>query len=297
MYVDSHVHLQPHGEAPAMTLERIELYVEQGSTRGVGRIALTEHLFRFTEAFDHLYGWWDLDGEDPSMIAATEAYWRDHVSGTIADYVRTVEQAKSAGLPVLLGIELDWIPGRAEELARLLAPYDWDVVLGSVHWIGAWGFDSLSDDVFAPAWNRRDIDDTFETYGALVSDLAAAQLADVLAHPDLPKLAGHRPASPTSLHDTILAAAQNANCAIEVNANGYNKPCAAPYPAPEMLSKARAAGLSITLASDAHRPQAVGQSFDELAAYARGAGYQSFISFEQRKAVEHALPATPFQSK
>jgi len=291
MYVDSHVHLQPHGEAPPMTRERIDLYVESGRARGVERIALTEHLFRFREAFDLLNGWWQIDGEDPALVAATEAYWRDHVSGTMADYVRLVEQAKSAGVPVLLGIELDWIPGREDDLRRLLQPYDWDIVLGSVHWIGAWSFDSLSEDVFVREWRNRDADVAFGQYAALLRDLASSRLADVLAHPDLPKLTGHRPKSLTPLHSAIVESAKAAGCALELNANGYNKPCAEPYPALAVLEQARAAGLSITLASDAHRPELAGQRFDDLAALARRAGYGSFVSFEQRRAVEHSLVA------
>jgi histidinol-phosphatase (PHP family) len=291
MYVDSHVHLQPHGEAPPMTRERIDLYVESGRANGVERIALTEHLFRFREAFELLQGWWQIDGEDPALVAATEAYWRDHVSGTMADYARLVERAKSAGLPVLLGIEMDWIPGREEDMRRLLQPYDWDIVLGSVHWIGAWSFDTTSDDIFWPEWRKRDATVVFDQYAALLSDLAASRLADVLAHPDLPKLAGHRPASFTPLHGAIVRAATDAGCALELNANGYNKPCVEPYPAFAVLEQARHAGISITLASDAHRPELVGQRFDDLAAFARSAGYESFVSFEQRRASQRSLPA------
>ena len=291
MYVDSHVHLQPHGEAPLMTRQRIELYLKHACANGIEQIALTEHLFRFRDAFDMLHGWWQIDGEDPALIAATEAYWRDHVSGTMADYVRVVEQAKSAGLPVSLGIELDWIPGRAEDLRHLLQPFDWDVVLGSVHWIGAWSFDSLSDEVFAREWARRDIDFVFDQYSTLLRDLASSGLADVLAHPDLPKLAGHRPTSFTPLHSAIIEAAGYGSCALELNANGYNKPCAEPYPAFDVLTRAKDRGLSITLASDAHEPQRVGQRFDDLATFARRAGYDEFVSFERRIPARHALPA------
>jgi histidinol-phosphatase (PHP family) len=290
MYSDSHVHLQPHGEAPPMTRERIELYVESARAHGVEQIALTEHLFRFREAFDLLAGWWQIGGEDPALITATEAYWRDHVSGTMADYVRVVEGAKTAGLPVLLGIELDWIPGRADDLRRLLEPYDWDVVLGSVHWIGAWSFDSTGDEIFWPQWELRDTTTTFQQYAGLLSNLASSGLADVLAHPDLPKLAGHRPASYTPLHDAIVRAATEAGCALEVNSNGYNKRCQEPYPAPDVLRAAHSARVPITLASDAHRPERVGQRFDDIAAYAERAGYKSYVSFEQRHAIERALP-------
>jgi histidinol-phosphatase (PHP family) len=275
-------------------MERLEEYVQQALERGVERIAITEHLFRFQEAFDALAGWWEIDGDDPALIAATEAYWQDHVSGTMAAYADLIEAAKLAGLPVLLGIELDWIPGRAEDLRRLIAPYDWDIVLGSVHWIGAWGFDNTSDDIFWPEWRNRDMDTVCDQYSGLLQDLAASGLADVLAHPDLPKLAGHRPASFTPLHESIVRAASSAGCAIELNGNGRNKPCAEPYPASAVLKRARDEGLSITLASDAHRPEQVGWRFEELAQYARDAGYESFVAFEGRRATRFdlALAAT-----
>ena len=289
MYVDSHVHLQPHGEAPPMTRERIEMYLEGARANGVERIAITEHLFRFQEAFDLLHGWWNADEQDPALSKMSEDYWREHVSGSVADYVRLIEDAKSAGLPVLLGLELDWIAGRGDDLRRFLAPYDWDVVLGSVHWIGAFGFDHLSDPLVVAEWERRDIDGVFGDYSALLRDLAASGLCDVLAHPDLPKLAGHRPTSFTPLHEAIVEAAADGQCAVEVNANGYRKVVAEPYPALPVLERAHAAGLPITLASDAHHPERVGQRFDDIAAFAAQAGYREFVSYEARQRTAHPL--------
>lgn len=290
MYVDSHVHLQPHGEKPPVTRERIEQYLEVARRRGVEQVAFTEHLFRFEEAYRLLYGWWDADRDHPQLRATTAAYWRDHVSMSVADYVRTVEEAKSAGLPVLLGLEMDWLTGRADELRAFLEPYAWDIVLGSVHWIGAWGFDSASREPDAAEWRLRDIDGVYADYAALLRELASAGLCDVLAHSDLPKIFGHRPTSLTPLHDAIVEAAQAGGCAVEMNSHGWNKPCAEAYPAPPVLERARAAGLPITLASDAHQPERVGERFDDLAAIAARAGYEEFVSFRERRAVAHPLP-------
>ena len=103
MLTDSHVHLQPHGERPPITIERIERYVEAGRANGVERIALTEHLFRFEEAYRLLHGWWD-DDPDAQLGSLAKAYWNDHVSGTVADYVRVVEGLQEFGDLVELNI-------------------------------------------------------------------------------------------------------------------------------------------------------------------------------------------------
>jgi histidinol-phosphatase (PHP family) len=287
MYVDSHVHLQPHGQAPAITVERIEEYVGVAHERDVERIAITEHLFRFREAYDALEGWWDAD-PNASLAATAKAYWQDHVSTSLAEYVRVVEAAKSRGLPVLLGIEMDWITGRGDELRRLLAPYDWDIVLGSVHWIGAWGIDSGTV-INHAEWSLRDPDEAFDGYASLLREVAGSGLCDVLAHPDLPKLFGHRPTSFTPLHEAIVGSAAGSELAIELSSAGWNKPVAEQYPAAAVLERARASELPITLASDAHTPDRVGERFDDLAAIARRAGYKEFVSYEARRARAHGF--------
>lgn len=284
--IDCHTHLQPHGQQPPMTRERIEQYVAVARGRGLAQVAFTEHLFRFREAFDLLYGWWDAD-PDPALASLARQYWEDHVSGSVADYVRTVEAAKRDGLPVLLGLEMDWIPGHAAALAQFLAPYDWDIVLGSVHYIGAFGFD---DEQFAAEWDRRETAAVWDDYGALVRELAESGLVDALAHPDLPKVFGRRPHDETPLHDAILSGAAVHGTALELNSNGLRK-CGEIYPALPLLERARRLGLPITLASDAHTPGRVGEHFDRLTAWARSAGYEEAVGFVGRKRQPYALPA------
>jgi histidinol-phosphatase (PHP family) len=283
--IDCHTHLQPHGAQPPMTLERIGAYVRVAQERGVERIAITEHLFRFREAFDALHGWWD-DDSDPQLARMAEAYWRDHVSGTMADYARVVEQAKTAGMPVLLGLEMDWIRGRGEQLEALLRPYDWDIVLGSVHYIGAFGFD---DERFLAEWDRRAVGDVWAEYGALAREAGESGLVDALSHPDLPKVFRRRPDDERPLHDAVLAGARAHGVALELNSNGLRKPCAEIYPALPLLERAHALGLPITLASDAHTPERAGEAFDALASWARRAGYGEAVGFVDRAPVAYAL--------
>jgi len=278
MLIDAHVHLQPHGQRPPITRARLEQYVETALANGLDGIVFTEHLFRFREAYDLLDGWWYAD-PDARLAAAAAAYWQDHVNLQLTEYVALIEQAKSDGLPVLLGMEMDWLPGKAEVLRTILAPYAWDVVLGSVHWIGGFGFDIDGAD---PEWSARGPDRVFGEYAQLIEELAASGLVDVLAHPDLPKLFGHQPRSFAPLHARIVAAAVRGGCALEINTNGLRKPVGELYPAPDLLRAAHRAGVPVTLASDAHSPDRLGDSFDRAVGAARSAGYRGYLRFAAR---------------
>ena len=82
-------------------------------------------------------------------------YWRDHVSADLDAYVETALAAKAAGLPVVIGMEVDYYPGRMDDVSALLAGYPFDVLLGSVHWIDAWRFDDLDDALSMDEWSVR----------------------------------------------------------------------------------------------------------------------------------------------
>ncbi len=281
MLVDQHVHLQPHGERPVVDRALIERYVETALTNGLDGIVITEHLFRFQEAFDLLKGWWDAD-PNPRLASMVAAYWQDHVNLRLDEYVVLIEAVKSAGLPVFLGMEMDWLTGKAELLRGILAPYAWDLVLGSVHWIGAFAVD---DEAMLDQWECRDTDQIHAEYGQLLGELAGSGLVDVLAHSDLPKIFGYRPTSFAPLHQQILAAAVRGGCAIEINTKGLLVPAAELYPAPDVLRAAHAAGVPVTLASDAHRPDRLGQAFDRATIAAQQAGYQGYVRHVGRKRV------------
>ena len=108
-------------------------------------LALTEHLFRFRQADALLGGFWD-DGRVPPALAESMAgYWKFHATADLDAYVACAQEAKDAGLPVVIGLEVDYYEGRMDDVARLLGGYPFDVLLGSVHWVGGWRFDDLDD--------------------------------------------------------------------------------------------------------------------------------------------------------
>jgi histidinol-phosphatase (PHP family) len=233
-------------------------------------------------------GWWD---EDPSPVrrAETRACWDEELGADLDQYVGAVLAAQADGLPVALGLEVDYIPGRMSEVGALLAGYPFDVLLGSVHWIGAWLFDALDWAQAQRQWTSRGVERIWADYTRSVEELAGTGTVDVLAHPDLAKVAGHRPAVPAEFYDRIAEAARSSGLAAEVSSAGWRKPCAEPYPAAGLLARFHDYGVPITTASDAHQIADISWRIDDLTALAAAAGYAEVTAFRRRNRAPQAL--------
>jgi histidinol-phosphatase (PHP family) len=286
--LDYHLHLWPHGQRDtAPTLEQVAAYCERAAAVGVTEIALTEHLFRFRQADDLLGGFWD-DEPDAALRASMAEYWNEHARADLDAYVDCALAAKDAGLPVVLGLEVDYYRDRMDDVARLLDGYPFDVLLGSVHWIGTWRFDDLDDPVSMAQWTAREVDAAWSDYVTAIEELAASATCDVLAHPDLIKVAGHRPAAPEECWDRLVEAAVSSGMAAELSSAGWRKPVGEAYPAPGLLERLARAGVPFTTASDAHRLDHVAERSVELADQLTAVGVDSLRAFRQRRPVDVA---------
>jgi len=261
--VDYHMHLRASDESIEHTVEAVERFVEPASERGIDEIGFTEHIYYFEQ----------------TRTLWTMRYHLERCVYDIEPYVDAVVEAKRRDYPVKLGIEVDYEPGREEETAEALAPYPWDYVLGSIHFLAGLGIDaepSLVDSVGPEqAWRRY--------YGAL-GQAARSGLFDSLAHPDLVKFHG---AEIDWDWDELAGSLEGV--AIEVSSAGLHKPHGKLYPSPAFLSAARKRGLPITLASDAHVPQNVGRDLDRAIEHAQSAGYETVTLFNRREARQEPL--------
>ncbi len=282
--LDYHLHLWPHGERDRQpTLEELAAYCERAQALGIEQIAITEHLFRFVQADAPLRGQWQLDRDaSPDLLAQSEQYWTEHNHADLDAYVEAGLAAKAAGLPIVLGLEVDYYEGRMDRVRSLLDGYPFDVLLGSVHWIGAWLFDVIESSIAQDEWDVRGVDQAWDAYTRAIEELAASGAVDVLAHPDLCKVADRRPATPDEFHDRIAEAAASSGIAAEVSSAGWRKPCAEAYPAPPLLARFKALGVPITTASDAHRLDQVGLQVAELRPLLADAGYRDLVAFDAR---------------
>jgi histidinol-phosphatase (PHP family) len=291
--IDYHVHLWPHPEQAderELAVERIATYCELAASRGAGEIALTEHFFRFRQARAVVEGWWDdFEGTELARRHVT-SYFDHHATADLDRYFSTIEAAKAAGLPVLAGLEVDYYPGRMAEVDRLLSSYPFDVLLGSVHWLGLWLFDVLEDSLQLAQWESRPIEEVWRAYTAAMEELAACGAVDVLAHPDLVKIGGRYPDQGlvAECERQIAEAAATSGLAAELSSAGARK-LGELYPSKSLLGVFFERGVPITFASDTHGPGHIAEKTAQLLGAAQAAGYSALRRFSGRQGRDEAF--------
>jgi histidinol-phosphatase (PHP family) len=280
--LDYHLHLWEHGPRPLdTTLEQVAAYCARAAAHGVTEIALTEHFHRFRQVDAVFRGWWD-DDPDAGLREAMARYWDEEQGADLDRYVEIVLAAKAEGLPVVLGLEVDFYRDRMHDVAALLEGYPFDVLLGSVHWIGAWGFDYLDDPRVAAEWDNRTIESVWDAYTEALEELADSATCDVLAHPDLCKITGRMPAVPDEWYDRMAEAAARSGMAAEISSAGWRKPVGEAYPAPPLLTRFRKAGVPVTTATDAHALDRVAERRDDVRTLLTDAGYDALQAYAAR---------------
>jgi histidinol-phosphatase (PHP family) len=268
--VDYHMHLRDAGEGIDHTVDGVERFVEKAAERGVDEIGFAEHVYYF-EQTRHL---WD------------QPYMLERCVYDLERYVGAVVEAKERGLPVKLGLEVDYVAGRERETADLLAAYPWDYLLGSIHHVDGFPVDQEPGLI-----EKLGPNEGWRRYFVWLRNAARSGLFDSLAHPDLVKHHGPRADSEATmwLHEETADAIEAAGVCVEVSSAGLHKPVGELYPDPSLLEACRARGVPITLASDAHVPQNVGRDLDRAISHARAAGYDTVSVFERRRCRQEAL--------
>ncbi len=236
---DYHVHLHEHGaytgrgphpgEYPDGLIER---YVAHAAGNGLTEVGFTEHLYRCVEAAGVIGDFWEAEPRR-DLAADTAAMIAEDRTLSIDRYVDAVVAAKERGLPVKLGLEVDFFPETIDAVMAFLEPYPWDFLIGAVHWVGGWSID------YAPSsyeFARRGVRQAYEDYFAVETQLAASGAFDVIAHVDVVKLFGDVvDPVPTDLYEPVVSAAAGTGTAVEVSSAGLRKPVGEIYPAPRFL--------------------------------------------------------------
>src|SRR3954463_8997511 len=256
---DLHLHTPLCHHATGWPIE----YACVAAARGLTEIGFAEHS-PFPEPFDD---------------------WRMSLAD-LPRYLESIEEARAAvpALTIRVGLECDYIAGREEWLRELSTLADWDYLIGSVHYIApGWAVDNPQ---YIGRFHERPVEEIWELYWREYERCIRSGLFDFVAHPDLPKKFGFRPAGDLRrYYEPAIRALAETGLAYEINTAGLRKECRELYPAPEFVSMAHEAGVPVLINSDAHDPAELGAGFAEAVACARAAGYRETVRFEKRRRI------------
>jgi histidinol-phosphatase (PHP family) len=193
MPADYHLHTPLCHHATGAPIE----YVAAARARGLDEIGFSDHSpMPGPEPFDE---WRMTRAELPRYL----------------DLVAETAQA-AAPFPVRLGLECDFIAGQESWIEELAGRAPWDYLIGSVHYLAPrWDVDN-------PRWIGRftasetAVEEIWTLYWREYERCIASGLFDFVAHPDLVKKFGHRPAGDLRrFYDPAIAAAAVHGTAVE----------------------------------------------------------------------------------
>ena len=233
-------------------------YAAQAVKLGLTEIGFTEHAPMPEDDFDN---WRMLESE-------------------MDIYHEKLDQAEKDNpeINILRSLEVDYLPDYTEWIKSLDKRYEWDYLIGSVHYLGdKWSFDHPD---YRDSWNGKDLSSVWSQYYIRLIESVKIGVFNIIGHCDLIKVFGHRPDCDLApLWMPFLEEVKKQDIAIEINTGGIKKPCGEMYPEPALLEMAANMGIGLTFGSDAHKPERVGENFAEAVALAKRSGFSHYRRF------------------
>jgi histidinol-phosphatase (PHP family) len=189
---------------------------------------------------------------------------------------------------VKAGLEVDIIPEYIDQIKKIITPFAFDVIAGSVHFIE--DINIVSTKGNDPRRDQLSIDYICEKYLENLDVMLDSDMIDMICHLDVVKKFGRRPpAQFDEKFDEILSKISYKKIAVELNTSGYNHAASEFYPATPLLAKCFEKKINITLGSDAHHPDSVGQHYVEALNLLIATGFRHVVAFNRRNRYEIQL--------
>ena len=258
---DYHMHTPRCNHAKGTIIE----YAQAAIDVGLSEIGMSDHS-PMPNGFDKA---WRMDeSELDSFLEELEA----------------AQQQFKGQLVIKAALEVDYYEGAEEYIQYLAQYYDWDYLMGSVHFIGEWGFDNPDE---IDKFERCDIEQAYCDYFRLVGLSAASGLFDSIGHPDLIKKFGYRAPQGSKrvkqAENDMLHAVKQADVALEISSAGLRKPVKEIYPHPSIVERAAQLNIPFVYGSDAHAPAEVGHAMDDCLRMLQQSGITEVASFSKRQ--------------
>lgn len=215
---------------------------------------------------------------------------KDHYLAKYCETIRDLQSKYKDNIKVFLGLELDYIPGVTKDFSYFARKCKLDYTIGSVHLIPGkdnekiWFIDGPRREIYDNGLNdifQGDIKKGVTAYYEQINEMVLKQKPDVVGHLDKIKMHNQDRYFTEDekwyqyLVDQSLKLISNQGCIIEVNTRGiYKKRCPDLFPGPDILKKAYALGIPVTITSDAHDPAELDDGFDIALKTLKEIGYK-----------------------
>lgn len=250
--------------------DSLEAVVERAIEVGFTHYGLSEHCPRYRT--EHLFSDEVELGLDP---AALQREFEAYVAEALALRQRYADQ-----IELLIGFETERLPPEswAETMRAIRDSAPFDYMVGSVHDVDGVFVDYSEVQTLALAERFGSIEVLQTRYFEAVADLVETLRPDVVGHIDLirkfdgpeacfsPKVMVHV--------DRVLEAVRGFGGVLDVNCGAHRRGLSPVYPLPEILERARAMEIGVTLGDDSHGVATVGAGLNDCMRAIANAGYR-----------------------
>ena len=257
---DYHMHTHHSCDAHASVAEMCAHAV----ALGLSEVAITDHMD--WHPLDDCTGYYQFD----AAIAEIEAC-----------------RARFPALAIRAGLEVGEPHRFLDEVAPLLDAYPYDLVIGSLHWLGD---EIVFEDAF---FEVRTPDQAAEDYFTEMARMVRRGGFEVLGHLDVVRRCGfdfYRRFDIEPYGDLIrpvLRTCVEEGIALEINTSGMRRALQQPFPSlPVLRWYKEVGGELLTVGSDAHALDQIGLCFTVARDLALQAGFTRLCRFERRQVVD-----------
>ena len=259
MMADYHVHTKFSIDSEALPEEM----VKQAIAVGLSEICITDH--------------YDNDNPKRESFFDNDEYFTE---------MRRLQEKYRDDIGIRIGVELGLQPSMAEFYHEYVNKYPFDFVIGSSHLVN--GYDPYYPKYFEGKVESKVYRDYFEQ---LLENIEIFSEFQVVGHIDYIVRYGKNKAKYYSYHkyadiiDEILKTIISKNLGIEVNTAGFKAGLGFPNPHPDIVRRYKELGGEIiTVGSDAHRPEFIGNEFDNMKKMLKDIGFDYITKFVDRQA-------------
>jgi len=238
--------------------------VEAAVLRGYRIFGVTEHAPRVEERY--------LYREEVALGWDVDKLRRD-----FEKYAQTITQLQTEmedQITLLKGFEAEVVPSDRypEVMLGLKQQYDFDYMVGSVHWVDDVSIDYEPEDFAQAVAAAGSVEALAVRYYQVLTEMVRNLKPEVVGHFDvIAKFAGDAPLDTPRIRKAVeraLEAVRENECILDVNFSRLRAGVDTIYPAPWILELAtRAYGIGVCFGDDSHRPTHVGGGLEEAREY------------------------------